>query len=297
MLAARPEPGRAERAGRSPRARSETQAGDVIECWIDFETGVARGEGHMRIKKTAASLDAADDDAPSSRAMRSLWASLARWAPSTAPSRVRKAGRRISRPSRRLTRPFAPALLPHRRRRPGRRRAGRAAAPARRPDDRCRQEGAPRGPVAPPVQVPVPARPGLVRPPAVSDVSRQLAGVLAERQDRRLAGVVRQGDGAQLLAQHRGQERLLRRDDRRMDRRRRAERRVVCYVPGSWFWPPDVRQGQYAVASTAWAVSTATSTTPPRTRDGSYRGKRCVVIGSNNSALDICGALWETAPT
>ena len=25
-----------------------------------------------------------------------------------------------------------------------------------------------------------------------------------------------------------------------------------------------------------------------------YRGKRCVVIGSNNSAFDICGALWES---
>jgi putative flavoprotein involved in K+ transport len=24
-----------------------------------------------------------------------------------------------------------------------------------------------------------------------------------------------------------------------------------------------------------------------------YRGKTCVVIGSNNSAFDICGALWE----
>ena len=24
-----------------------------------------------------------------------------------------------------------------------------------------------------------------------------------------------------------------------------------------------------------------------------YRGKKCVVIGSNNSAFDICGALWE----
>ena len=24
-----------------------------------------------------------------------------------------------------------------------------------------------------------------------------------------------------------------------------------------------------------------------------YRGKRCVVVGSNNSAFDICGALWE----
>ncbi len=24
-----------------------------------------------------------------------------------------------------------------------------------------------------------------------------------------------------------------------------------------------------------------------------YAGKRCVIIGSNNSAFDICGALWE----
>src|SRR6185436_9449055 len=24
-----------------------------------------------------------------------------------------------------------------------------------------------------------------------------------------------------------------------------------------------------------------------------YAGKRCVVVGSNNSAFDICGALWE----
>ena len=31
----------------------------------------------------------------------------------------------------------------------------------------------------------------------------------------------------------------------------------------------------------------------PRTALGRYRGKRCVVIGSNNSAFDICGALWE----
>ena len=26
---------------------------------------------------------------------------------------------------------------------------------------------------------------------------------------------------------------------------------------------------------------------------GAYRGRRCVVVGSNNSAFDICGALWE----
>ena len=40
--------------------------------------------------------------------------------------------------------------------------------------------------------------------------------------------------------------------------------------------------------------SAATSTTPPHTPGpDAYAGKRCVVIGSNNSAFDICGALWE----
>ena len=53
--------------------------------------------------------------------------------------------------------------------------------------------------VAEPLQVAVPPRPRLVRPPAVHQVPGQLAGLLAEGQDRRLAGDVREGDGAQLL--------------------------------------------------------------------------------------------------
>ena len=41
-------------------------------------------------------------------------------------------------------------------------------------------------------------------------------------------------------------------------------------------------------------ASRATSTTPPSTPVPTrYRGKRAVVIGSNNSAHDICAALWE----
>ena len=44
-----------------------------------------------------------------------------------------------------------------------------------------------RATVAQPLQVALPARPGLVRPHAVPGVPRQLAGVLAEGQDRRLA--------------------------------------------------------------------------------------------------------------
>ena len=57
--------------------------------------------------------------------------------------------------------------------------------------------------VAESLQVALPARPRVVRPPALPAVSRPLAGVLAEGQDRRLAGDVRQGHGAELLAFHR----------------------------------------------------------------------------------------------
>jgi putative flavoprotein involved in K+ transport len=50
------------------------------------------------------------------------------------------------------------------------------------------------------------------------------AGVLAEGQDRRLAGNVRQGDGAELLDQDDGQARELRSGQKRMDGRRRSRR-------------------------------------------------------------------------
>ena len=93
----------------------------------------------------------------------------------------------------------APARGRDHRRRPGRHRARRAAAPARRADDHRRAQRAPRRLVAQALQVALPARPGLVRPPAVHQVPRELAGVLAQGQDRRLARDVHAGDGAQLL--------------------------------------------------------------------------------------------------
>ena len=44
----------------------------------------------------------------------------------------------------------------------------------------------------------------------------------------------------------------------------------------------------------AWTSSRASSTTPRSTRARTrYKGKKVVVIGSNNSAHDICAALWE----
>ena len=88
-----------------------------------------------------------------------------------------------------------------RRRRSGRHRARRAAAPARRARDRRRQARAARRPVAQALQVAVPARPGLVRPPAVPAVPAELAGVRAEGQDRRLARVLHPGDGGAVLVE------------------------------------------------------------------------------------------------
>ena len=63
----------------------------------------------------------------------------------------------------------------------------------------CERNERPGDSLAPALQVAVPARPGLVRPPAVHQVPRELAGVLAQGQDRRLARDVHAGHGAQLL--------------------------------------------------------------------------------------------------
>src|SRR5205085_9336811 len=70
-------------------------------------------------------------------------------------------------------------------------------APGRAGTDR-REERARRRLVEEALPVALPARSGL-RPPAVPAVSRSLAGVLAEGQDRRLARDVRARDGARLL--------------------------------------------------------------------------------------------------
>ena len=108
------------------------------------------------------------------------------------------------------------------------------------PSDRHRQARPSRRPVAQPLQVAVPARPGLVRPPAVPEVPRQLAGVLPEGQDRRLAGVLRHGDGAQLLDQHRRRTaRRTTRPTREWTVDGRAGRQAArCCAPSSWCSPP-----------------------------------------------------------
>ncbi len=131
------------------------------------------------------------------------------------------------------------------------------------PDDHRRAQRAPRRLVAQALQVALPARPGLVRPPAVHQVPRELAGVLAEGQDRRLARDVHAGDGAQLLELDDGQERDVRRGGRRVGRRRRARRRRDhAAAEAARAGDRHVRQAERARDPRAWTSSTATSTTP-----------------------------------
>ena len=102
----------------------------------------------------------------------------------------------------------AAALRSDRRRRAGRHRARRPATAAQCPGDRHRQAGPARGPVAQPVQEPVPARPvwhdhmPYLKFPdnwPVFSPKDKIADWLSLHQDH----------GAQLLAPHRGQERQL----------------------------------------------------------------------------------------
>ena len=137
------------------------------------------------------------------------------------------------------------ALLRDHRRRPGRHRPRRAAASGsacrriiveknERPGDSWRKR----------YKIALPARPGLVRPPALPALPRPLAGLLAQGQDRRLAGDVHQGHGAQLLAlapsararsyDEATQEWTVHGRARRRDRRRCGR--------SSWCWRPACRR-------------------------------------------------------
>ncbi len=123
-----------------------------------------------------------------------------------------------------LARLHAAAVLPDHRRRPGRTGAGRAAAPPRCPNPHRRAQRARRRQLAQSLQVALPARSRLVRPHAVPAVPGSLAGVLAQGQDRRLAGDVRQDHGIESLDVDGMQERELRRRPQGMDRGRRPRR-------------------------------------------------------------------------
>ena len=182
------------------------------------------------------------------------------------------------------------------RRRPGRHRARRAAAPARRADH---------------VVVDRHARPGdqwrsrykslCLHDPVWYDhlpylpFPRELAGLRAEGQDRRLARDVHAGHGDQLLGLHDRQERHLGRREEGVDGHRRPRRRGGRAAPqAARLRARRVGQAEHARRCPARTSSGASSTTAPQhPGPDAYKDKQVVVIGSNNSAFDICGALWE----
>ena len=149
-----------------------------------------------------------------------------------------------------------------------------------------------------PLQVAVPARPGLVRPPAVPEVPGQLAGVRAQGQDRRLARVLHQGDGGAVLGRAPTPSRARTTSEtgewtsRSSARASRSTLRPKHLVLATG----DVRQAEHPRRSRAWTSSAATSTTPRAHPgpDALPRQEGAWSSASTTRAFDICGALWET---
>ncbi len=184
-----------------------TEAGGVTEAWFTFETEVGRGYGLMRLNAegiwtlltTLAELKGHEERLGFTRPLGAMHG-VNRHAKTWKERREEEAttlGHSVQ--------PYVLIIGGGQ----GAHRARRAAASARRADRHRREERAPRRLLAQSLQVPLPARSRLVRPPALYRLPQELAGVLAQGQDRRLAGDVHQGDGAQLLGLHAGQEREL----------------------------------------------------------------------------------------
>ena len=113
--------------------------------------------------------------------------------------------------------------------------------------------------------------PGLVRPHALPALPRSLAGLRRQGQDRRLAGNVRQGDGAELLVQDRMPRGPLRRGGP-------ANGRSTCVRDGepitlrsrsSSCSPPACRPSPIFPTIRAWTASEARAITRAVTRAAS----------------------------
>ena len=147
-----------------------------------------------------------------------------------------------------------------------------------------------------PLQVALPARPGLVRPPALHAVPRQLAGLLAEGQDRRLARDVHEGHGAATTGRSTtATQRDVRRGDAGVDGRRRARRRARSTLRPKQLVLATGMSGKPNVPTLPGPGRLPRRPAPllAAPRPGRLRRQAGVVIGSNNSAHDICAALWE----
>ena len=75
---------------------------------------------------------------------------------------------------------------------------------------------------------------------------------------------------------------------------RRGPARPSCCARSSWSWPPACRACPRCRSSPAPSASSGEQVHSSEYRSGeAYGGKHCVVVGSNNSAHDICADLWE----
>ena len=277
-------------------AEPADEADGVVTAWFRFETAVGRGprpapagRRGRRARAFTFLTTLLRAQGPRGAAQRAP----ARWAPSTV--RTSSAPRGRSGASRRPS-PSAdhPALRARDRRRPGRHRARLPAAAARRAQPGDRQAPAPRRPVAQPLQVAVPARPGLVRPPALPEVPRQLAGLLTQGQDRRLAGVLREDHGGAVLVEHHRHRRPLHRGDGEWTVEVEREGKPLTLRPtAAGARHRHVRQAEPARPARHGRLPRATSTTPPRTPARTRTpASSCVVVGSNNSRVrHLRGAL------
>ena len=227
---------RGPRPGRSPAL--QRSGSEPIQAWFSFATGVGQGSGIFTLEggkcrtilTTLQSLDgheeAAGADAPDGRAPRRRpQPHDLGGAPGARGGRLGNGGE-----------PYCLVI--------GGGQGGimlgarlkQLGVPTR--DRREEREG--RGFLAQPLSLARAARPGLVRPPALHPLPRQLAGLHAQGQDGRLAGDVRQGDGAELLGRHRMRLGKLRRAARSAGPSSCRPRRQAGHAAArrSWSSPP-----------------------------------------------------------
>ena len=195
------------RTGRSPRARTRPKATALLEGWISFETEVARGFGHIRLKDgkiwtlltTMVELKGHEEPAGFDRPLGAKHG-RGKNRPTWKEEREKEAAELGFK-----TQPYALII--------GGGQGGIALGA------RLRQLGVPT------IIVEKNERAGdswrkrykslCLHDPVwydhlpYIDFPEELAGLLAQGQDRRLAGNVHQGDGAELLVLDRGQERHL----------------------------------------------------------------------------------------
>ena len=124
----------------------------------------------------------------------------------------------------------------------------------------------------------------------------ELAGVLAQGQDRRLAGDVYQGHGAELLDRDRRPNTRAGTTPKRNGTSivERGGKEITLQAETIGVCDRHVRQAEHAAIQGHGHASRASSTIPRAIQvPTATRARRCVVIGSNNSAHDICAALYE----